>query len=91
MNKKTYAKFKEWLKRPVDSQGHELRGWHKIRDYLPDSALDVCNNKSCEFGDNTLRNVKSKTISFYDAAKIVKSKTKSNSLKKVVQRDTRRA
>ena len=87
VNKKTYDKFKEWLKRPVDSQGHELRGWKKIRDYIPEYALKSDNIKS----QDLLNKNKSKTIALHDAEKIVNTKTKSIDMMHLVQNETNRA
>ncbi len=49
-NKETYKIFKEWIKNPVNKKGESLKHWKKVRDYMPEYALAMCNDKDCKLG-----------------------------------------
>ena len=48
VNRATYAEFLDWLKHPVDEHGDPISHWKHVRDYMPDYALDACENGICE-------------------------------------------
>ena len=49
--KETYATFRDWLQNPTDRHGIPITSRKKVRDYLPDYALEACDGKVCELGD----------------------------------------
>ena len=51
VNRDTYAKFKQWLKNPVNADGQSLAGWDVVSDYLPKDILAECRNGKCELGN----------------------------------------
>lgn len=51
VNKATYKEFIEWLAKPVNAKGQSIAHWKKVRDYMPEYALDACDGKVCELGD----------------------------------------
>lgn len=51
VNRDTYAKFKQWLKNPVNADGQSLAGWDVVSDYLPKDILAECRNGECELGN----------------------------------------
>ena len=48
VNRATYAEFLAWLEHPVDEHGDPIGNWKHVRDYMPDYALDACENGICE-------------------------------------------
>lgn len=51
VNKDTYAEFIEWLANPVNEHGQSIAKWKKVRDYMPEYALEACDGKECQLGD----------------------------------------
>ena len=51
VNKDTYAKFKDWLEKPTNEKGEPLNRWKKVRDYMPEYALAICDGQVCKLGD----------------------------------------
>ena len=48
VNRATYAEFLQWLDSPIDEHGESIAHWKKVRDYMPDFALNDCSNGICE-------------------------------------------
>ena len=63
-NTATYAEFLEWLKNPVNAKGQSIAHWKKVRDYMPEYALDACDGKVCHLGDkaSTKQRVRQKKV-----------------------------
>lgn len=53
VNRKTYAKFKEWLKNPVNEHGQvlDLKAFPRVKDLLPPAARQMCESGHCVLGD----------------------------------------
>ncbi len=51
MNMATYRQFHKWLQNPVNENGQSLRRWKRVRDYIPDDVMALCDNQKCELGN----------------------------------------
>ena len=49
VNLDTYEIFQQWLKNPVDEEGHSLTKWNKVGDCLPGDILAYCQSGECKF------------------------------------------
>lgn len=50
VNNKLYAKFRKWVKNPVDRHGKSIANAPKVKDFLPENILAQCQNNKCELG-----------------------------------------
>ncbi len=50
INYETYNLFYEWLKNPVDQNGHSLKNWKRVSDMLPAPVAEMCRNENCGVG-----------------------------------------
>ena len=51
VNYSTYANFHEWVKNPVDRNGHSLAGYTKVSDVLPSDVVAQCRSGQCQVGN----------------------------------------